>query len=247
MAILWQQTSGGNRYEVRSAGATRRLYTNGVFHSQYNPRHPVGGSVWDLLLLPAFFLPAGQIKRVLVLGVGGGAVMQQLNYFLTPALITGVELNPVHLRLAQRFFGLQAGNIELVQADAVTWVNEYRGPGYDLIIDDLFGHDGTETRRAVAVDADWTAALAKALAPRGALVFNFHSAAALRKSAPMLATERRFVSAYRLTTSLYDNVIGAFFTAPVTKKLFLDTLAATPHLDRRKKSCRLNFTFRKLR
>ena len=72
MALLWSEQDGDSRYEVRSAGNTRRLYTNGVFHSQYNPNNPVTGSVWDLLLLPAFFLPPGRPRRVLVLGVGGG-------------------------------------------------------------------------------------------------------------------------------------------------------------------------------
>ena len=101
MALLWHKQDGNTRYEVRSAGNTRRLYTNGVFHSQYNSTQPVTGSVWDLLLLPAFFLPASSLKRVLVLGVGGGAVIRQLNHFLQPEQIVGVELNPVHLEVAR--------------------------------------------------------------------------------------------------------------------------------------------------
>ena len=52
MALLWERRVEGTLYQVRSAGRTRRLYTNGVFHSQYNPVRPVTGSVWDLLLLP---------------------------------------------------------------------------------------------------------------------------------------------------------------------------------------------------
>lgn len=249
MAIVWKQAIAGSVYEVRRAGNTRRLYTNGIFHSQYNPRYPVGGSVWDLLMLPAFFLPAGSVKRVLVLGVGGGAVIQQLNYFLSPQQITGIELNAVHLRLARRFFGLTATNIELIRGDAVSWVGCYRGRKYDLIIDDLFGHEEKEPVRAVEADLDWAAALGGILAPAGALVFNFHSSAALRRSA-MLKSEAMqgdFGAAYQFTTPLYDNVIGAFFRLPVSRKLFLERLAHTPELDRRKKSCRLNFNFRKLR
>ncbi len=43
---------------MRTAGKTLRLYTDGVFHSQFNPNHAVTGGVWDALMLPAFFYPA---------------------------------------------------------------------------------------------------------------------------------------------------------------------------------------------
>ena len=109
MAILWQKQQAGVLYEVRIAGNSRRLYTDGVFHSQYNPNTPVTGSVWDLLMLPAFFYPPNTIKRILVLGVGGGTIIQLLKRFVNPETITGVELNPVHLYVAKRFFKLGSG------------------------------------------------------------------------------------------------------------------------------------------
>jgi len=61
---------------VRSAGYSLRLYTDGVFHTQYNPGNPLTGHIWDLLMLPAFFYEPDTIKRVLVLGVGGVASIQ---------------------------------------------------------------------------------------------------------------------------------------------------------------------------
>lgn len=75
MAVLWEKHVDGVRYQVRAAGRTRRFYTDGVFHSQYNPLNPVTGHVWDLLMIPAFFYATGSVGRVLVLGVGGGAVI----------------------------------------------------------------------------------------------------------------------------------------------------------------------------
>lgn len=67
MAIIWSRCLGGVHYEVRSAGNSLRLYTDGVFHSQYNPYRLITGHVWDLLMLPALFYPANKIKRVLVM------------------------------------------------------------------------------------------------------------------------------------------------------------------------------------
>ncbi|HHH44614.1 MAG TPA: class I SAM-dependent methyltransferase, partial [Gammaproteobacteria bacterium] len=93
MSLVWQKQADGVDYQVRRAGRTLRLYTNGVFHSQYNPARPVTGSVWDLLLVPAFFYPPAELQRILVLGVGGGAVIQNLRRFVQPQQIVGVELN----------------------------------------------------------------------------------------------------------------------------------------------------------
>ncbi|WP_455210375.1 spermidine synthase, partial [Kaarinaea lacus] len=144
MALLWSEQSGGTRYEVRTAGNSLRLYTDGVFHSQYNPTNPITGSVWDLLFLPAFFYPPQRIKRVLVLGVGGGAVMRQLLHFVDPDEIVGVELNATHLMLAKKYFGLRRKKITLIEDDAVQWMRHYRGDKFDMIIDDVFAEqDGS--------------------------------------------------------------------------------------------------------
>jgi len=183
MAIVWKKTVGGVCYEVRAAGNTRRLYTDGVFHSQYNPNNPVTGSIWDLLLLPAFFYPQDYLKRILVLGVGGGAVLKQFNYFLQPRDIVGVELNPVHLNIAKRFFKLTQKNITLYEADAVQWLQAYRGEPFDLIVDDLFGeHDG-EPVRAVKANRVWARTLLAHLATDGLVVTNFVSSHELQQSA----------------------------------------------------------------
>ncbi len=127
MAVLWQKKTNGTHYEVRTAGQTHRLYTNGVFHSQFNPKRPLSGGVWDLLMLPAFFFPDLHARRILVLGVGGGTVIRLLHHFIKPTEIVGVELNPMHLRVAKRFFGVDKKVASLYQADAVEWIREYRG------------------------------------------------------------------------------------------------------------------------
>ena len=67
MAIAYQKIVGDVRYEVRTAGGSRRLYTNGAFHSQYNPKHIFTGAAWDLLSLPSLCL-AQAPKNILVLG-----------------------------------------------------------------------------------------------------------------------------------------------------------------------------------
>lgn len=249
MALIWfEQDSSGNRYELRRAGASLRLYTNGVFHSQYNPRRPVAGSVWDLLLLPAFMLPVERLRRVLVLGVGGGAVIRQLNDFFSPELIVGVELNPVHLKLAREFFNADTGNVELLEADARLWLESYRGPKFDLIIDDLFGDSGGEPCRAVPVDSHWSRSLRRVLSDYGVLAINFDSRSGLLASAPVsdLAVRQQFATAISLTTQNYANHIGVFLNQSPDVEEFERRLTNTPGLDRRRSGCKLNFVLERL-
>lgn len=177
MALLWQKRVGSNHYQVRSHGASVRLYSNGVFHSQWNPRDPLKGSLWELLLLPAFFLPERQIRSVLLLGVGGGALIRLLQRFVEPDRIVGVDLDATHLQVARRYFGVR--DTELVRADARDFVEgqlRSKEPGsFDLVIDDLFGHGSGEAERTVVADSGWCENLLRLLSPDGLLIGNFGS------------------------------------------------------------------------
>ncbi len=232
MALLWFKQDDDSRYEVRSAGKTLRLYTDGVFHSQYNPDNIVTGSVWDLLMLPALLLPLKTVHRVLVLGVGGGAVIQQLNTLLDPQRIVGIELNPVHLLVARRFFQLKGNNIALYEADAVEWVKAYHGPGFDVIIDDLFCGEQGEATRAVNADERWFKRLLRLLNPGGEIVVNFASTQQLRGSAYVQSAElqKQFAVAYRFTTPYCENAVAAFLTEGANSCVLKQQIARLPLL-----------------
>ncbi|MBL1275620.1 MAG: oxidoreductase [Ectothiorhodospiraceae bacterium] len=243
MALLWQKQTRDTCYEVRTAGRTRRLYTNGVFHSQYHPDRAVCGGVWDLLVLPVFFRPPGRIKRVLLLGVGGGSAIRMLHHFLGPVDITGVELSKTHLQVARQFFGIKKSMATLHHADAVRWLNDYDGPPFDLIIDDLFGSED-DVERAVPADKTWCTTLVQNLNKNGMLVMNFIGSKAVRKSAcvaePSIA--RYFKSSFQLSLPAYENVIGVFLGAPSNATLLRANLQDIPEFCQN----RLGFSLRTL-
>lgn len=243
MAVIWQRRVGDHRYEVRSAGRTRRLYTNGVFHSQYNPAAPVTGGVWDLLTLAAFADPAS-MRRALVLGVGGGAVVRQLRRFLDLE-VTGVELDPVHLDVARRHFGV-GPEVRLEQAEAGRWLDGYDGPPFDLVVDDLFSHEGGEPRRAVTADAGWLHRLARRLAPHGVLAVNFISRREFRACGwhADARLRRRFPAGWTLTTPLHENVVAVFLPRPLPAEVLRRHLEAVPELDPRRRTTRLRYRLR---
>jgi spermidine synthase len=221
MAIIWQKEIQNTRYEVRTAGQTHRLYTDGVFHSQYNPARSLAGGVWDVLMLPALFYPSQSIKRVLVLGVGGGAVIHQLQRYIQPDEITGIELNPVHIMLAKKYFAITPQLAKLVQADAVKWLENYNGPAFDMIIDDLFGEVRGEPVRAVKANPGWLETLNKHLAPEGVLVMNFINPKDLQNSAAISykKTAREFKAVFQFTLTHYVNAVGAFLKIPATSQM----------------------------
>lgn len=246
MAVQWQKTVNGNRYEVRNAGRTRRLYTNGVCHSEFNPVRLLTGSIWDLLTITAFFAPRDRVRRVLALGVGGGASLLQLRRLIDPERIVGIEADPVHLLIARRFFAAADAGLELVQAEAGAWLDGYRGEPFDLILEDLFGGTGGEPERAVTANAGWFRKLERHLHDEGTLAVNFASRDEL-KSCGYFQDARlssRFQSAYSLTTPGLDNVVGAFLRSGVPSASLRANLRGNPALNRALRERRLRYRIR---
>lgn len=248
MAILWQKNLNGTNYEVRTAGQSRRLYTDGVFHSQFHPSRATAGGIWDLLMLPALFYPPNKVQRVLVLGVGGGAVIRQLHRYIEPMEIVGVELNPVHLEVAQRFFGVDKSMAQLHQADAIQWVRDYDGPRFDMIIEDLFGEEQGEPVRAISADINWCHCLGKLLTREGMLVLNFIDRPEMRHSECLSRQNlsRNFKSAFQLTLPMYENVIVALLKTVSDSRTLRSNLEKQASFKKLRQSESLDFRIRRL-
>jgi hypothetical protein len=243
VALLWRLDSGETRYEVRSHGATRRLYTDRVFHSAWNPKTGLTGRVWDLFLPAAMALDTLP-ERVLVLGIGAGTVLLQYRRFLDPPVLIGVDLDPVHIELGRRFFDLGAVGAELHQADARDWVKRSSGATFDLVVDDLYGHRAGEPERAVQMDSDWSRRLSRLVAPGGALIANFIGVRELAGCALMRSARSRapFASGFRVQGPKDDNVLAVFCRQRTTPGAIRRRLGCIPTLDAR----RLHYTMRTL-
>lgn len=249
MALVWQKKTRDTLYEVRSAGRSLRLYTNGVFHTQYNPQNPLTGHIWDLLMLPAFFYPPGDIQRVLLLGVGGGAVVQLLRQFVAPQKIIGIELNPVHIQVAKRFFKLNSRQVQLIKADALQWLQNYRGKPFDLIIDDLFTEQEGDPVPVTPANSRWFRLLIKHLMPQGMIVRNFIDRNELNNSAALTkpAIGKHFPSIFQLTTTFNENFAGVYLGKSSSSRQLRKRLVATPGLNPTLKTSRLRYRVRRLK
>lgn len=228
MAVIWSKRVGDDHYEVRTAGNSVRLYKNRVFHSQWNPRRPLSSGVWDLLFLPALFLPVTRVNHVLLLGVGGGAVINQYVQLISPDNIVGVELDAQHLKLARRFFSLSHRSVELHCADAIAWLRAYDGPPFDVIIEDLFTERDGEPERVMDCDAHWFYSLRQHLTPHGMLIINFEDPEQMRNS----GVEYRSAIGdqedirYQFTQPTYGNSVCAYLQQAATPAFLREQLDA---------------------
>lgn len=244
MALIWERVVGKQRYEVRTAGRSIRLYTNNVLHSQYHPDVLFGGGYWDLLGLPALWIRKPRLSGILLLGLGGGAVARQLQELVKWHRFIALERNPVHLEIARRFFGLDLVPVDAVRTDARHWIETYAGDGFDLIIDDLFSDNQDEARRAVPFSRSWYYGLRDLLSDDGMLVVNFADESELSyRLARIRAVKRDFDVIYKLTLPAYGNAIAALVRGSRTPSELEHALGA---IKPRRRWARLRYHLTKL-
>ena len=233
VTVLWAKVLNGKRMEVRGAGRTRRLYVDGVLHTQYNPNMILTGSVWDPIALSAFFSSPHILERVLVLGVGGGAAIQLLRRYIKPKKIVAVEIDGTHLRLAKQYFGLTGSDLKLVKADAVQWISDYRGPKFQLVIDDLWGESDGEPVRAIKPHRQWVNKLLRVCDDPGWLTLNLIGRSELEESYLLKSDrmERRFPSVYRFSMPQLENSVSVFCGIRASHQNFWRSVRACAPLD----------------
>ncbi|HML12549.1 MAG TPA: fused MFS/spermidine synthase, partial [Xanthobacteraceae bacterium] len=94
-----------------------------------------------LLYTRAFSLAAiypPEVKRVLVLGLGGGSIPIYLYRFLPEAAIDVVEIDPGIIDVAKKYFGLrETSRLHLIESDGRVFLKRH-AEQYDLIIVDAF-------------------------------------------------------------------------------------------------------------
>lgn len=84
-------------------------------------------------------IPLDHIQSVLVLGMGGGSVVDSLrNTFNYKGPILGIEIDPVVIKIAKKEFGiLEDENVQILQADAEVFIAITQDK-FDLVIVDIY-------------------------------------------------------------------------------------------------------------
>ena len=109
------------------------------------------------------------VKRVLILGLGGGAISTYLGRFLPHATIDTVELDPGVIDVAKKYFGIRETNrVRFLENDGRVFLNRNKEL-YDLIVVDAFTGSYIPFH---LMTKEFYRLVRERLAPRGVAAFN---------------------------------------------------------------------------
>jgi predicted membrane-bound spermidine synthase len=146
--VLYDRDSGLQRIRVTSSdrGAHRlrwlQLNEGWSVHSWLREPDYVTGDVWDWMALSALIpQPRDGQTDVLIIGLAGGTVSNLITRVLGPTLgdveITGIELDPEVVAVADRYFDLDRSHLTTIVADGRVWLRGSTAK-FDLIILDAY-------------------------------------------------------------------------------------------------------------
>ncbi len=152
-------------------------------------------------------------RRVLIVGLGGGAMVRFLTHHEPQVQIDAVEIDPAVVRLADQYFGVRSGgNVRVHTADAVAFV-ESTADRYDLILMDAFLRPSGDTDATGVPTRLKTLAflgrLQRALAPGGVVAFNVNDHASMADDIAAVATAFGNVAVYRCPPADNKVIIAA--------------------------------------
>ncbi|PHY10554.1 MAG: hypothetical protein CK533_09385 [Acidobacterium sp.] len=161
--------------------------------------------------------------RVLMVGLGGGAMVRFLTHHEPRVLIDAVEIDPAVVRVADEYFSVRSGgNVRVHTADAVAFV-ESTADRYDLILMDAFlrpssGTDATGVPAGLKTLA-FLGRLKRALAPGGVVAFNLNEHASMAEDIAAVAAAFGHAAVYRCLPSDNRVVIATEGAMPTDDEL----------------------------
>jgi len=122
--LLEEHESGYNYIQVVQVGEETQLILNeglGV-HSIYNPKRVTteGGGPWDYFLIAPFFnnsFSPDQVKKVCIIGLGGGTSARGFSEAYKSVAIDGVEIDQKIVDMGEKYFHLGETNTNVIVQD----------------------------------------------------------------------------------------------------------------------------------
>ncbi len=160
----------------------------------------------------AAYLYQPEPRRVLIVGLGGGAMVRFLAHHTPDVGVDAVEIDPVVVRLADQYFGVRSGgNVRVITADAVAFVEAIDEP-YDVIFMDAFlrpsgDTDGTGVPTRLKT-IEFLGRVKRALTPGGVVAFNINQHAGVADDIAAVAEVFGQVAIYGAAPADNDVVIA---------------------------------------
>lgn len=119
---------------IRSLGLGTYIQVNSLTQS--------GGILYDVWKKPLKKVASSKkhVERVLVLGLGGGTVVKLIRKYWPKTEITGVDIDPVMVKLGKKYLKFDERNVNVIIDDAFDYLKKIKKRKYrfDLILTDLY-------------------------------------------------------------------------------------------------------------
>ena len=159
-------------------------------------------------------------KRVLIVGLGGGAMVRFLNKHFPETSVDAVEIDPEVVKIASKLFGVRSlKRTRIITEDAFVYLQRDNGL-YDAIYMDAFLEPGPETDpRGIPQElktVDFLVSLRGKLAPDGVVAFNLSEHESTDQDVQTIARAFPTIYEYRVPDSQNRVVIatGEFAATP---------------------------------
>jgi spermidine synthase len=189
----------------------------------------------------ASYLFHDEPERVLMVGLGGGAMVRFLQHHEPDVRIDAVEIDPVIVKLADEFFETRSGEmVNIITADGLEYLQE-TDRRYDVIYLDAFLKPSAETD-STGVPArlktlEFYGKLRRKLSPNGLVVFNLNRHRATAQDLRTIRTAFAQVYVFRVPGSSNFVAVGS---SAERRKSAASLMARARQLDRRFQA---NFSF----
>lgn len=125
---------GEGQYVMMNFGYNKKIYTESVYNKLDDRDLPVQYT----RLMTVSLMYAGKVSSILEIGFGGGRTAWYLHRFLPNVPITSVELDPVVIELAHKYFGINdEPNFRVVTQDGRVFLSNSKAR-YDIILIDAY-------------------------------------------------------------------------------------------------------------
>lgn len=212
-------------YENAQGLRTLEFERGGGQHTAVKPGDPAHLEFeYTRIALIALALARHPPERILVVGLGGGALPQFLRFAYPQARIDVAEIDPAVVRVAERYFGLQQdAQLRVQVGDGRAFIEKAAAGSYDIIILDAYGAGSQAPPHLIT--QEFLRAVRTALRPDGVAVSNLWGPNLNPQYHDMLSTHRAVFDGLYLVYAP-TNVNVMVFGLPRTADLTQAQLAA---------------------
>jgi spermidine synthase len=172
-AVLFDRISAYHHIQVYDENATRTLSFNGSWETKMSLTNPLAGHFEYTEHFQMPWLWNHDIKRVLMVGLGGGSTQRAYQHYYTNVLVDTVEIDPVIVEVAKKYFAVaETPKLKIHTNDGRVFLRQTTNI-YDVILMDAYSTTryGSSLPRQLTTKEFFTLA-SQHLSTNGVLAYN---------------------------------------------------------------------------